>query len=68
VQGIETDALSEAAARCADVWEREPEVAKRTASACASYLWRVHGVDYFAGTLCLRRRLACQGCTDVLRP
>ena len=42
--------LREAAERCADAWESEPELAKRTAGACVSYLWRVHGVDYFAGT------------------
>ena len=41
--------LREAADRCADAWEAEPELAKRTAGACVSYLWRVHGVDYFAG-------------------
>lgn len=64
-QGIDADALSDAAARCAEAWEGEPEVAKRTASACASYLWRVHGVDYFAGAFASTQTLWCPGCADA---
>ena len=61
LQGISADALSEAAVRCADTWEHEPDVAKRTASACAAYLWRVHGVDYFAGA-CRRQLVLAAPC------
>ena len=48
-QGIEADVLGDVVARCASESERDASIAKRAIYACASYLWLVHGVDYFAG-------------------